>query len=378
MKISYILLTWLTAIALCACNNTIPGSAEPDDNPSSQEQPPVESAGRTVLIYIAADNTLSSYGNKSLENITKGVTAEALAGNNLLVYKDCKYETPVLLRITPEGQQTVIDYTEDENSASPATLRSVIEKTIEAYPAKSYGLILWSHGSNWFPSSMATTKAFGQDGNNWIELPDLQRAIPDNTFDFIIFDACYMGGIEVAYALKNKADYLIASPAEIQADSFPYRTCLPYLFMETPNLPAVCEDYYRFYSKIPCTIALLSLKKLDKLAETTQGIMKENFSKTDTVTLKTLQKYYHPPYYNMYDFDDYIGRIATPEEYAHFQAALNEAVPVKKATPSFLLSSGGFNITRFSGLSTFILYPSLNEAIVTEYKKLDWYKAVYE
>lgn len=372
MKIKHVLLIWLTAAALWACNDTIPGSPDPDDTASG------ELAGRTVLIYIAADNTLSSYGNESLENITKGATAEALAGNNLLVYKDCKYETPVLLRITPEGQETVIAYTEDENSGSPETLRSVIEETIKAYPAKSYGLILWSHGSNWFPSSMATTKAFGQDGSNWIELPELQRAIPDNTFDFLIFDACYMGGIEVAYALKNKADYLIASPAEVMGDSFPYRTCLPYLFTEPADLAAVCEDFYRYYNQSSCTIALVSLKKLDKLAETTHEIVKANFSKTDTVTLKTLQKYFRTPYYNMYDFDDYIGRIATPEAYTPFEAALNEAVLVKKATPSFLLSSYGFYITHFSGLSTFILHPTLNEAIVNEYKKTDWYKAVYE
>lgn len=375
MKIGQILLIWLAAAVLWACNDTIPGSPDADDNASG------ELAARTVLIYIAADNDLTTtgdYGNESLKNITKGATAEALAGNNLLVYKDCKNEMPVLLRITPEGQETVIAYTEDENSGSPATLRSAIEETLRAYPAKSYGLILWSHGSNWFPSSMATTKAFGQDGSNWIELPGLQQAIPDDTFDFIIFDACYMGGIEVAYALKNKADYLIASPAEVMGDSFPYRTCLPYLFTEPADLPAVCEDFYRYYSQSSCTIALISLKKLDKLAETTHEIMKANFSKTDTLTLKTLQRYYRPDYYNMYDFDDYIGRIATPEAYAHFQTALNEAVPVKKATPSFLLSSQGFRITHFSGLSTFILHPSLNEAIVNEYKKLDWYQAVYE
>lgn len=377
MKINYILLTCLIAVTLCACNDTIPETPDPEDNSGSQKTPAGELAGRTVLVYIAADNSLTSYGTESLENITKGATAEALAGNNLLVYKDGKYETPVLLRITPEGQETVIEYTDDENSASPATLRSVIEETMKGYPAKSYGLILWSHGSNWFPSSMAT-KAFGQDGSNWMELAGLQQAIPDDTFDFIIFDACYMGGIEVAYALKNKAGYLIASPAEIMGDSFPYRTCLPYLFTEPADLPAVCEDYYRYYSQSSGTIALISLKKLDKLAETTQEIMKANFSKTDTVTRKTLQKYFRTPYYNMYDFDDYIGRIATPETYTHFQAALNEAVPVKKATPSFMLSSYGFHITHFSGLSTFILYPSLNEALVNEYREMDWYKAVYE
>lgn len=31
-----------------------------------------------------------------------------------------------------------------------------------------------------------------------------------------------MGGIEVAYELRNKTDYMIASPAEVISNGFPY------------------------------------------------------------------------------------------------------------------------------------------------------------
>ena len=33
-------------------------------------------------------------------------------------------------------------------------------------------------------------------------------------FDFVLFDACFMQSIEVAYALRNFTDYYIGSPTE--------------------------------------------------------------------------------------------------------------------------------------------------------------------
>lgn len=34
-------------------------------------------------------------------------------------------------------------------------------------------------------------------------------ALPDHLFEFIIFEACNMAGIEVAYELRNKAAYIM-------------------------------------------------------------------------------------------------------------------------------------------------------------------------
>ena len=39
-----------------------------------------------------------------------------------------------------------------ENSASPQVLKRVINDVTRLYPAKSYGLIVFSHGSGWLPS----------------------------------------------------------------------------------------------------------------------------------------------------------------------------------------------------------------------------------
>ncbi|MDR1881367.1 MAG: hypothetical protein LBR26_01105, partial [Prevotella sp.] len=79
-----------------------------------------------------------------------------------------------------------------------------------------------------------------------------------------------------------------------------------------------------------------------------------------------------------FDFEDYFSRIlkdaASREE---LSSLLDECVVYKAATGTFLLNWDGFSITHHSGLTTYIpqeQYPYLNE----EYKKLSWYKLVFE
>ena len=40
---------------------------------------------------------------------------------------------------------------------------------------------------------------YTQDGNNWMEIDDLAKGLPDDLFDFILFDACYMASVECTY-----------------------------------------------------------------------------------------------------------------------------------------------------------------------------------
>ena len=51
-----------------------------------------------------------------------------------------------------------------------------------------------------------------------MEIDDLAKGLPDDLFDFILFDACYMASVECTYELRNKAEYILASPTETMAD----------------------------------------------------------------------------------------------------------------------------------------------------------------
>ena len=90
-------------------------------------------------------------------------------------------------------------------------LKRVINDVTRLYPAKSYGLIVFSHGSGWLPPHTLVngSRSIIIDNDNEMEITDFAMALPDHLFEFIIFEACNMAGIEVAYELRNKAAYIM-------------------------------------------------------------------------------------------------------------------------------------------------------------------------
>lgn len=197
----------------------------------SENETPEPRTTRTILVYMMANNSLNSFASKNIESMIEGATSKNLNGGNLIVYYAPAGSPPELLRIKEENGVVkkihLKDY-EKQNSADPDVMRSVIGEVVSQYPADSYGLVLWSHGTAWLPSDYQNKlKAFGQDGNNWMEIDDLAKGLPDDLFDFILFDACYMASVECTYELRNKAEYILASPTETMADGWPYEEVLP-------------------------------------------------------------------------------------------------------------------------------------------------------
>lgn len=83
---------------------------------------------RTVLIYMAADNSLSSYSYDNIESIVQGTSASALNGGNLLIYVDAKNAAPQLLRdyVKSDGKiqkLSVEDYPEQKLGRSLHVMR---------------------------------------------------------------------------------------------------------------------------------------------------------------------------------------------------------------------------------------------------------------
>ena len=74
-----------------------------------------------------------------------------------------------------------------------------------------------------------------------MELADFASALPlpnHRKWDFILFEGCYMGSVEVAYELKDKTEAIIASPTEIVSPGMTevYPSALSYLYQPTPQL----------------------------------------------------------------------------------------------------------------------------------------------
>lgn len=117
-------------------------------------------------------------------------------------------------------------------SASAETFGRVLQEVADAYPADSYGLIFFSHASGWLPAGTLQkpqtpqnrSRSIGVDdggmGRSEMDMADFADAIPGGMFDFIVFETCLTAGAEVAYQLRGKTDFMLASSAEIVSPGF--------------------------------------------------------------------------------------------------------------------------------------------------------------
>ena len=395
-KLKKLILAVLTVITvttvLVACNH----NDEPD--------PVQEEDLRTVLVYIAADNSLTSFAADDIAEMVSGFAAVDADKNNLLVYVDTQSEKPFLYQITKDSKGAVVkkvlhEY-QQQNSVYPTVMAEVYNRAFSAFPAKSYGLVLWSHGDGWLPSpanisaSKASTRWFGQDGTSYMDISSLNTALNSAPhFDFILFDACFMQSVEVAYELKDRADYFIGAPNEIPGPGAYYTELVPAMFSQANDLAStVAHGYYDYYAAkytgqpgsnenwtMGVTVSVLKSSEVQALAAATAAILPKYITNGSAINVSSIYSYDPRSTYFYYDLKDLIKSLVASDDQTLFSAwsdAFELAVPLHLTTDKTYSSFGYgmISMSGSSGLSAYIprsSYVSLN----TFYHSYAWYSA---
>ena len=342
-----------------------------------------EKAGRTVMVYMAANNNLA---NEAYENINQMETAFKNVEGNLLVYVKLKNENPAIYKIKHDETASIksqkLKTYENHNSVAPETMKGVIADMQTLAPSSSYGLVLWSHASSWLPpkkqvSGYTSTQSFGDDEDKEMDLLDLAAALP-NHLDYILFDACYMASIEVLYQLRNKSKYLLASPSEVIASGMPYHLITPYLFTQDlkNGLTQAAKTYFDFYKQKQglyqsATIALVDASQLENLAMQTTNFINTQQKKKLARNGVQRMDFLTNPIIESFDFMDSFQKNFPEASTTSLAKAMNQAVIYKANTPNF----NGQKINAYSGISIYI--PTSISTINNEYyQNLDWFKIV--
>jgi len=350
---------------------------------------------RVVVLYLAANNNLSSYASNNIVSLKEGYLPGEDSRDIILVYSHISGSNPKLLRLYKDGSgkvmEDVVANFEAQNSVTPDVFKNLLNKVKIIFPAEEYGLILWSHGSGWLPEGYYSNptgfnafmpdpyagivKSFGEENGIEMDITELKDAIPYH-LSFIIFDCCFMGGIETAFEMKDKCDYVVASPTEILATGFPYDLVMKPLFEDKADLTEACQIFFDYYNNMSgiyksATIAIYQTNKLQKVADASKIIFNNNRAKIAKIDLNGIQKYYRLDKHWFNDLSDLMKCIAEPSEFANFSTALNNAVIGKWTTDFFL----DIQINSFSGISTYIQSPA-NTFLDNFYKGYQWNKDV--
>jgi len=367
---------------------------------------------KVFLLYSAGHNNLSSELKEDIKDLTQNLS---YTGNNtLLIYThraaNSSYSpSPSYLLRAYKGTDdivldTLIKFPETTMSASAETVTKVLTHVKENFPADEYGLLFSSHCTGYLPAGYYSNsskyensygksprtihRSIGQEteGKNSYEmdLRDFADAIPFK-LNYIIFDACLVGGAEVAFQLKEKADFLVASPAEILSEGMDYKTMTSHLFSYS-SLPSrlrdFCRNYYDCYNAHSgayrsATISLINLRNIESFAEICKVLFAKYRQELDTIDPDSIQQYYTYNYHWFYDLCDIVEHLGcTGEELASFYEAFDKCVIYKAATDTFLCDTPndpypGFVINNFGGLSMYL--PCNGGAYLSDYyKSLDW------
>jgi hypothetical protein len=326
---------------------------------------------------MAADNNLSSEAYTNIDELERSFPKNN-EENKIVVYIDSEYSFPQILEIvhdeTEEYVSKVVKKYEEHNSADFIQMQSILEDIINMYPSDTYSLVLWSHGTSWTPPNVKS-KSFGDDNYDEMDIKDLANALPIK-FEYIIFDACLMGSIEVAYQLREKAEYILSSSTEILSYGFPYQTITPYLFGGRNDLITITELYYNFYNSLnginkSASISLIATNELRQLALKTKYVI-ETYPlekwKYNSEIVQTLDVYEN---HISFDFLDFLLKNYPEDLIEPIKEQLSKVVVTKYNTEQFL---NQYYILSFCGISCYI--PSADNVQLNEYyKTLTWCNA---
>lgn len=379
---------------------------------SSHDDEPDVSIKRTVLVYMMADNSLSSQSGSDIYEMTEGIKSIDTSKNNLLIYIDTFNDTPKLIKLDNKNGkvvQTVLKNYPEQTSTDESVMTSVFSTAFSAYPADSYGLVLWSHGWGWIPQTssykiISRYAGIDQNGGGTYHylniIPTLQSVLAATNlhFDYILFDECYMASIETLYQLQNYADYFIGSPTEIPAPGAYYTNVVPAMFASSNstttlnNASKIADAYYSNYKNeyditSDCSndkwtegvsISLIKSSALKNLADATKNILPAYIKNRTAINTSNMFCYDPLKDKYFYDLESLIKQLTGGNsEYIAWKTAFDNCVIKYQTTATNYMSdsNGAFNAIPMNGsygLSGYI--PSSSETSMnTNFQVTQWY-----
>lgn len=290
------------------------------DSPDGPDAP-VTPVGQTVFMFFPWSNNLLSDFRRTVEDMQTVVAQRSMKDERIMVFMATSEREAVLFELKKQNGRCLTDTLRrysDRPFTSRQWLTSLFSEVMTLAPASRYGMVVGCHGLAWVPiqgqrnarkrlgsqerideeynlykeekidkegddlmhfevQGPVTTRFIGGTyPETQIETTDLADAMADAGLhtEYILFDACYMSSVEVAYELKDVTHYLIASPTEVLSYGFPYTTMGKHL-LGTPNYKGIVDSFISFYSSynLPYgTVAVTDCTQLDALAAIAQQI----------------------------------------------------------------------------------------------------------
>lgn len=417
-------LLWLAVVGIVL----IQEGCAPHEQHSLQQEQGV--ADHTLVMYLLADSGLNSYMLQNKLDAERGMMG-ALPSARLLVYLDAADSTVLYeSRHLPYGAEDHIFHSrrlkayDKQNSTDVEVLKQVMADVRELAPSRSYGLVMAGHGTGWFPKPSSGTEYGEQrvapqrvapehsfapltanlltrhlgydnlDKEYCLTSQDIIDGLDGMHFEYIIFDACFMGSVEFLYDLRHLTDYVLSSPVEVMNAGFPYEQMVEVMMSPGRSVVDVAEtimDTYlntSFSSVTSVAVSVVDCSKLEALADAVAPLFSpEAVATIDREQVQTLERMSRHAFF---DLEDVLYQLSDGREELYAEA-LADAIVYAANTPD-IYSYGSYDdfglnydfiedkvggVLELCGLSCYLPYEDA-PATAALYYQTDWAKKVYQ
>ncbi|MDO4715246.1 MAG: clostripain-related cysteine peptidase [Bacteroidales bacterium] len=340
---------------------------------------------RTVIIYVSAQNTLTTWMKRDSTEIWEGAKRME-NGQKLVVFMDTRERPAIYVLTNKTGNTAPVAYqfSGKVDSSDPRTLSTVIAWAKANAANDEYALVLGSHGDGWLPSLNTDYEGVtsGQSGiHRWaghkrpaswgidsersysdskvgnkygtqMNIADLAAAIEQTgtKLKYLFFDACLMQGLEVAYDMRRVAEYMIGSPMYIPAAGAYYTNMVPKgLFAAHPveiakqyiaDATDAKNPYADNYSTVGMVISVIDLNYMDELATATYAALAHSSLAGISPDLTGVQSYLaFRGYPFFHDAGMSMSCLVSPDSYRAWRSVFDRVVVYKAATKRFIANA---------------------------------------
>ena len=241
---------------------------------------PFFDGGATLFIYMCGSNLETKQGQAS-KNIDELLSADTGDLNIVIQTGGAKQwrghdidDRAAQRYEIKDGELVLLDTLEQLNMGDAQTLTDFLQWGQENYKTSRNMLVLWDHGGG-AAKGVCFDENYGFDGLTLTELRSaLDSARLKHKFELIGFDACLMASIETAVAVKDYADYMVASEEIEPSGGWDFKVLAEAYAAGTEPIEvgkAVCDSYMAKCEKNGneklSTLSVFDLSYTDKMLE---------------------------------------------------------------------------------------------------------------
>ncbi|MCR4421494.1 MAG: clostripain-related cysteine peptidase [Exilispira sp.] len=179
----------------------------------------------TILVYLDADNNLSSYGDYDINEMK---TVGSDSNINIVVLWDNAGSIHGYYYVQTTGA-TLLQDVGEVNMGSETTAKNFIDFATSNFPADHYMWVFWNHGGA-VDRSFAPKGVCWDDTNSSDHLTEVeQKSIisylnskTGKTLDVLAYDACLMACAELFYQFRGMVSYIASSEQTIPGNGYDY------------------------------------------------------------------------------------------------------------------------------------------------------------